>query len=157
MAGGLTFAANGATVFAVGGGIIIAAGDGTVIIAGGGRLRIPEPPLRGTNLNRFVTFIVAGGGSIIAAGDGTFIVAGGGTLFAAGGSRLMIPGPPSRGTKISRLIFGFGRVFCHVARGSQERGGVELLIHTLFETQRSLEHRYTHQNDFKTRQRHGEN
>ncbi len=35
MAGGLTFAANGATAFAVGGGIIIAAGDGTVIIAGG--------------------------------------------------------------------------------------------------------------------------
>ncbi len=35
MAGGLTFAANGATAFAVGGGIINVAGGGTLFAVGG--------------------------------------------------------------------------------------------------------------------------
>ncbi len=60
--GGSGEAAGGGTIFAVGGGIIIAAGDGTFIAASGGtiftaggsRLRIPEPPLRGTNISRFL-------------------------------------------------------------------------------------------------------
>ncbi len=94
MAGGLTFAANGATV----------------IIAGGDRLRIPEPPLRGANLSRSLIFIIAGIGSIIAAGDGTFIVAGGGRPHLWFRSSLLSrctgePGTRRRGTSLKHFIF----------------------------------------------------
>ncbi len=41
-------------IIAADGGTFIVTGGGSIITAGGSRLRIPEPPLRGTNISRFL-------------------------------------------------------------------------------------------------------